>query len=569
MNSKIRLSLLVVGVVGLGNVAFAQTVEQGKKFIYYQRYKSAKETLEKVIASNPNNIEAVYWLGQDLLALKDSVGAENVYSKALQSNGNAPLLLVGMGHVELRKGKNTDARQRFETAISLTKAKDVGVLNAIGLANADIRVGDATYGIEKLNLATQTKNFNNAETYLILGDSYRKLVDGGNAVQNYQKALAIDPKLAAAKFKIGSIYLTQNNKDYFLPAFEEALQLDPNYAPAFYALYSYWFNYDINKSKDYFDKYLAVSDPSPENEYDKASIRYASKDNDGAIQEAQANLAKLGDAADPRYYKLIAYAYDAKGDSVNAKSFFDKYFAKQKPEDFIPKDYSNYAQLLGRFPGNDEAVNKYYTMAIDKDTAVDNKMKMAKEAADVAKKSGNKAAVALWAGKLYGMNKNPTNADLYNWGMANYQAGNYKTADSIFCGIYEVKYPNEIFGYLWCARSLSAQDDSVNSKGLAVEAYEKLALVGRSLDSTARVAGSADSTKYKTQILQAYFTLAPYYNDIKKDKPAAILTLQRVLEVDPTNATAAKFLDILTRPPAKQPATRPKPAAGGAKSTGK
>ena len=97
MKNKMRFSLLVAGVASLCNVALGQSVDQGKKFLYYQRYKSAKDALEKTLASNPNNIEAVYWLGQTLLQTKDSVGAENLYSKALQSNGNAPLLLVGMG----------------------------------------------------------------------------------------------------------------------------------------------------------------------------------------------------------------------------------------------------------------------------------------------------------------------------------------------------------------------------------------------------------------------------------------------------------------------------------------
>jgi len=565
MNSKIRLSLLVAGVMGLSNVVIAQTVEQGKKFIYYQRYKSAKETLEKVLASNPNNIEATYWLGQDLLALKDSVAAEGVYSKALQSNGNAPLLLVGMGQVELRKGKTADARQRFETAISLTKGKDVGVLNAIGLANADAN-GDATYAIEKLNLATQTKNFNNAETYLTLGDAYRKLIDGGNAVQSYQKALTLDPKLAAAKYKIGMIYLTQNNKEYFLPAFEEAITLDPSYAPVLYQLYDYYFYRDINKSIEYFNKYIAVADATPQLEYYKAMNLYGAGRNDDAISTAKATISAMGDKAEPRYYRLIAYSYDNKGDSVNARDFMQQYFSKVKPEDLTGTDYANLGKFLGKFSGNDENVYKNYRLAVDKDTLLENKVKLTKEVIDYAKKTANKSASAEWAGRLYGLAKNPTNTDLYNWGISNYQAGNYKTADSIFCGIYEQKYPNEIFGYLWCARSLAAQDDSTNSKGLAVEAYEKLAVVARGMDSTAKVANSADSIKYKPQILQSYFFLAQYYNDIKKDKPTAILYLRKVLEVDPTNTMAGKFIDILSKP---APATRPRPAGTAAKPAGK
>ena len=109
---KRSLSLLVAFVMG-STLLFAQSVEQGKKFYYYERYKSAKDALESVLSANPNNIDAVYWLGQTLIAQKDSVGAKNLYQKLLQQNGNAPLVLVGMGQIELMEGKVNDARQRF------------------------------------------------------------------------------------------------------------------------------------------------------------------------------------------------------------------------------------------------------------------------------------------------------------------------------------------------------------------------------------------------------------------------------------------------------------------------
>jgi tetratricopeptide (TPR) repeat protein len=559
MKNKMRFGLLVAGVASLCNVAFAQSVDQGKKFLYYQRYKSAKDVFDKILASNPNNIDAVYWEGQTLLAMKDSVAAKELYSKALQSNGNAPLLLVGMGNVELREGKTQDARQRFETAISLTKGKDINVLNAIGDANDDAHAGDATYAIEKLTQATQVKNFNNAETYLLMGDAYRKLIDGGNAVTAYNKALSIDPKMAEAKYKIGKIYETQNNREYFLPAFEEAVQMDPNYAPALYELYFYWYTHDINKAKDYFDKYLAVSDPNPSNDYDKASILWASKDYDGAINTSKAFIQKLGAQADPRYYKLIAYSYDSKGDSVNALDYMKQYFAKQKPDGFVPKDYSGLAMFESKFPTDSADVVKNYQLAIDKDTAMADKQDIIKEAIGVARAHNNKPAIAYWLGVSWSLEKNPTNTDTYNWGFAHYSAGQYKTADSIFCGIYESKFPTEFFGYYWCMKSKVAQDDSVGSQGLAVDAYIKLAEVCRTLDSTARAAGSADSIKYRKYIIDSYSQLAGYYNNIKKDKETALVYLHKILEVDPANADAPRFIEILSRP-ARQPRSAP---AGG------
>jgi tetratricopeptide (TPR) repeat protein len=238
--TKRFISFVTMVVLG-SNVLFAQSVEQGRKFFYYERYKSARENFEKVLAANPNNIEATYWLGQTMLEQKDTVAAKNLYQKALQQNGNAPLILVGMGELELREGKTNDARQRFETAISLTKGKDVDVFNAIGRANVDTKAGDATYAIEKLNLATQVKGFKDPETYIIMGDAYRKLIDGGNAITSYNKAFALDPKYAAAKHKAAKVYLTQRNQEMFMPLFEEAIKIDPAYTPTYFELFYYWY----------------------------------------------------------------------------------------------------------------------------------------------------------------------------------------------------------------------------------------------------------------------------------------------------------------------------------------
>lgn len=55
---KSVLSLLVTVTVA-GNL-FAQKVEDGRKFFYYERYRSAKETFEKVLAGDANNQEATY-----------------------------------------------------------------------------------------------------------------------------------------------------------------------------------------------------------------------------------------------------------------------------------------------------------------------------------------------------------------------------------------------------------------------------------------------------------------------------------------------------------------------------
>ncbi len=559
MKKQVCVSLLLLAGLA-GKELLAQNVDQGRRAYYYERYNSARDQFEKAVAANPNNIDAVYWLGQTLLEkeFKDSVAAKALYQKTLAANGNAPLILVGMGQIELMENKTDDARQRFETALSLTKGKDINVYNAIAKANVNALRGDATYAIEKLNaLGTQKKDIRNAESFLRLGQAYRKNIDGGGAVTALQKALSIDPKLAAAKYEIGKVYLTQNNPEYFLPAFQEAIQLDPNYAPAFFELYYYWFNRDINKAKEYFDKYLAVADAKPSNEYEKTSILFASRNFQGALDEAKAKITQLGDKADLRYYKLIAYSYDELKDSVNAKNYLDQYFAKQRKEDFVPQDYVFRAKVLGQFPGNEAEAFASYETAVELDTAMQSKLELMANAAAFANRIGNRAEEARWLQKVYSTKKDPTNRDLYDLGFAHYQAGNYAAADSIFCGVYSQKYSTEIFGYLWCARSAAAQD-TTQEKGTAVEPYKRLIAY-------------ADTVKdqYKAQLVQAHGYLASYYANVAKDKDSAIASLESILTLDPENASAKQYIEILRKPPAAQrqapaaktPAKKTKPSA--------
>jgi len=552
--SKRFISFVTMVVLG-SNVLFAQSVEQGRKFLYYERYKSARDNFEKVLAANPNNIDATYWLGQTMLEQKDTVGAKNLYQKALQTNGNAPLILVGMGEMELREGKTNDARQRFETAISLTKGKDVEVFNAIGRANVDTKSGDATYAIEKLNQATQVKGFKDADTYIIMGDAYRKLIDGGNAIQSYNKALGLDPKLAAAKHKIGKIYLTQKNTELFLSNFDEALKLDPAYAPTYFELFYYWYFKDVNKAAPYLESYIANSDQGPDVEYLKTDFLFASGKFADARDKAKSLITQYGDKVAPRMYKQVAYACDTLKDLSCANQYMATYFAKQNPDDVVSADYEELANLNLQTAGQEAQAFANLQKAVDKDTVVENKVKYINKAAALAKKLGDRKQEADWLGRAYGLKPNPTQTDLYNWGMSNYQAGNYATADSLFCNVYQGKYPDQIYGYLWCARAIQAEDTTMMNDKFA-PAQEKLAEMAMKLDST----------KYKSQAIGALSALTSYYNDVKKDPKAALTYIDRILAIDPANAFANQVKPILQKAAAK-PAPSASPKKSGSGST--
>ncbi|MGL1321167.1 tetratricopeptide repeat protein, partial [Vibrio parahaemolyticus] len=64
-----------------------------------------------------------------------------------------------------------------------------------------------------------------------MGINYLKLggENGGEAVKAYEEAIAKDPKNALAYYRIGKIYLSQNNKEIFDQYFDKAIQADPTF----------------------------------------------------------------------------------------------------------------------------------------------------------------------------------------------------------------------------------------------------------------------------------------------------------------------------------------------------
>jgi tetratricopeptide (TPR) repeat protein len=283
-----------------------------------------------------------------------------------------------MGHVELLYGNKTDSRQRFETAISLTKEKDINVLNAVAYANIDAKSGDLNYALQKLTTATQIKRFNDPQTYVLMGDAYRKQLDGGGAVTNYQKALTTDPKLAEGQMKIGIVYLTQNNREYFLPAFESAVTIDPAYAPAYEQLFLYWFLRDVNKAATYLDKYAANSDQGPELEYMKAGMLYVTGKVPEARTRAQQLIGQYGPNVNIRMYRLVAYASDSLGDYTAAKEAMANLLSKADSSQLLATDYEEYGKIYGKMPDSAQKSQafQWYAKAIAMDTVDSDKQNL-------------------------------------------------------------------------------------------------------------------------------------------------------------------------------------------------
>lgn len=549
---KIKSAMLLLSVVFVSASVKAQTIDQGKTFLYYEKYKSAKGVFEKLVAANPHDLDAVYWLGQTLIipddrTAKDIADAKALYQKALMDNSSSALLMAGIGQVELLEDKPQDARNHFETALSLSQMKLPYVLNAVGFANVNAKNGDAAYAVDKLKVAPAFKKMADPDIYVNLGDAYKKLGDGGQAQLAYEQAIALNPKYARAYYRIGKIYQTQGaaQEEIYMKYYNQAIAADPAYGPVYENLYNLYYTTDVKKSAEYLDKYLANTDDNPKNCYLRASILYAQALYTDAIKKADECIGAGGTAPYPKLYGIKAYAFNKSGDSVNAKASFEKYFQAADPTIIGAGDYTTYASVLLKFPGNDTLAGSYIDKAVALDTLEANKVIDLKTMAASYEAQKKYKEAADWYNKVLLVKKSPGKIDYYNAGYNYFRTGNYQTAIPIF-NMYSQKYPEDAFGYYMSAKSKWGIDTTM-SQGLANPDFEKTVTVGM-----------VDSVKYKPQLTGSYKYFVAYYANVKKDNTTAIAYCDKILALDPMDPDALNNKQALMTP-AKPAKTTPVP----------
>ena len=547
---KLSITFLVGALWMVTDVA-GQTVQEGVNDYYAERYKGARSTFEKILAANPNNIEATYWLGQTMIANKDVPGAREVYSKGLVASANAPLLLVGMGQVELNENKSSEATQRFETAITMTRGKkgdDPAILNAIGRAITNTytdkeKKGDINYAVEKLEAASQ-KDANSGEIFLNLGNAYLKQKPGeggGRAFEAYTKATAVTPNFAMPYFRLAKLFYSQKNFELYEKYLTDAIAKDARFAPAYYELYYYRLGkQDFGNAQEMASKYISNSDPDPQADHYKAQTYWAEKKYDDAIAISKAIIAAAGNDTKPRTYILLADSYLSKSDTASARQYIDIYFSKAKPEDITPIHYKMKGDIYLATPGLEDGALNAYLEAVKSDTVLSSKVDLLNKIEATFKARKLYAKQAFIEKVILATKPNPSLTNYFNTTVAFYFAAVYDTSRLYALKLQEL-FPSEIYGFEWAFNN-SRITDSVRKDSIAVP------------DAVALLAfAEKDNQKYKKQYNNAAGFLLGYYANDAKDGVKAMEYVDKLLLVDPTNENFLNIKKQLEKS-AKQPA---------------
>ena len=105
-----------------------------------------------------------------------------------------------------------------------------------------------------------------------------------------------------------------------------------------------------------------------------------------------------------------------------------------------------------------------------------------------------------------------------------------QSADSVFVLVAE-QVPDSYLGNMWRARTHSAMDPETTD-GLAKPYYEKVA----------EMLSAKNDPKYNSVLVECYSYLGYYYL-LKSDYPASETYWNKILAIDPSNATAHKALE--------------------------
>lgn len=518
--------------------ATAQSLSEAIKLVDVDfKHNAADAAFKKLYEANSKDPEVIYWYVQSIIdglnPSKEEINtAKQAIQKALNEGVNAPLLWVASGHLELLEGGDINsAKQKFEQAITATKTKkgeNPEILTAIGRANADegMKVGDANYGIEKLKRAGEL-NKTDPDIFINMGLCYRKLGSdyGGEAVKSFQEAIYRDPKNAKAYFQIGKIYASQNNKDALDENFNAALKADPTFAPAYLALFRYYSDKDVNKAKEYLDDFLKYADKDPANDLYYAEYLFRAGKYTESLAKAKEIDATTKSNQVPRLNMLYAYNYDRLNDSVQSKSYIDKFFAATKPADIQPTDYELAIKEYAKFPGSEAATIGFIEKAMANDSLKVNKISYANQAVELWGKAKNYTEQLKWIKKVIELKGTaPSEFDFYRMVSTAFNAKDYPQTMSI-AKDYIAAFPDKPQGYGYNVSAAKAIDSTTALEPVLQqnEFYSK------------------DLQKNKKAIFKNLYFLQHYYVDHTKELEKAVEVTDKMLELYPEPGEENKY----------------------------
>lgn len=435
----------------------------------------------------------------------------------------------------------TSPEQASEQASDLLKGKNKKNIDLVtSVARAYLDAGKLQDAETYLEMARKADN-KDPKVSVLEGDIAFARKDVGHACQLYEQAIYFDPNFRDAYLKYAQAYKSASpsqaiEKLQQLKAIApDCMEADKELAEVYYA------NNRFGKAAETYAKFIDTPIATEDDILKYAFALFLNHDFEKSLQVAEKGLQK--NARHAAFNRLAMYnnvdlkRYEA------AEKAADAFFNASDDADYSYLDHRYYGTLLSDLKKYDQAILEY-GKALEKD---DTQIDLWREISDAYEQKNDYVQAIVSYRKYYDALPQDTKTPeaLFQLGRLYYGEGTssdtlavqpedrqtaLQAADSVFA-LVATQAPDSYLGDMWRARTNSALDPET-TEGLAKPYYEKVAnqLLAK------------NDAKYNAALIECYSYLGYYYL-LKSDYPTSKEYWNKILAIDPTNATANKALD--------------------------
>lgn len=189
---------------------------------------AAESLYREILASDPEQADALHLLGLIQHARGDGAGALDLVRRAIASTPGHAVYYFNLGNICRDLGDSDGAIQAYATAIDLRPGETDYHYNLAELLDAQGR-GDEALAQYLCAVELETDN---AALLLDLGACLQGLNRPDEAAAQYRRALALDPHLARAHNNLGGIHQVRGELAAAADCYRAALAADPELAAA-------------------------------------------------------------------------------------------------------------------------------------------------------------------------------------------------------------------------------------------------------------------------------------------------------------------------------------------------
>ena len=510
----------------------AQTLQEGIRLMENENYNAALQVFSKLNATDPKNPIYPYYIGEVHYALENFDAAATSYNAGLAISSKCDECRIGLGRLDLDKGKIAEAKKHFESALK-GNAKNHKILSMVGDAWL---YGQKAYPDEALEYFIKARDLDPkvARYWTHLGDAQYAKKDLGSAMTAYETAIEKDKNDPETYVKMARIWGASKKYDLGIEKLEIAIAMKPDYALAYKELYEQLIkNKNFSKVLPVLEKYVSLTGDDVD-----AKVRlvkflcFQARDYDRAIAEGLKVLE-----SNPTQYTLHRWLAWSYGELDKAQESYDQsvklfsVLSKDTTLKSFPSDYEYFAKAAIKLKKFEEAEFNYLKVAeMDPDRAPEIYSLLGKSYYD-AKIFPKATEWYMRKGELQPL----INTEQYYLGLSLFYEAKYLEADSSFTKVVTLT-PNYAQGWLMRARCNTAMD-SAQAAGLAKPFYEKYA----ELTSV-----EPDKSRTKKNLIESYKYLGAYYVQ-RDDNNQALIYFEQIAALDPADKDAADAIKILKK----------------------